>query len=55
MGSKLGIALYVISMVALIVALDVLVFKDQFWERLAVNIGIVLVYGAVYFLFLRRS
>jgi hypothetical protein len=55
MGSKLGIALYVISMVALIVALDVLALKDQFWERLVVNIGIVLVYGAVYFLFLRRS
>ena len=37
------IALYVLAMVAVIVALDVLVFRHHFWPRLAVNVGIVLV------------
>jgi hypothetical protein len=32
-----------------------LFFKDQFWERLTVNIGIVLVFVAFYFRFLQRS
>ncbi len=46
--------LYVILMVAVIVAVDVLFFKDRPWERLAVNVGIVLVFGAFYFRFLMR-
>jgi hypothetical protein len=46
--------LYVVFLVAVIVAVDVLLFRGRFWERLAVNIGIVLVFAAVYFRFLRR-
>lgn len=46
-------AFYVVLMVAVIVAVDILFFKGRFWERLAVNIGIVLVFGAFYFRFLR--
>jgi len=46
---------YVVLMAAVIVAIDVLFFKDHFWERLAVNVGIVLVFGAFYFRFLRGS
>jgi hypothetical protein len=45
------IALYVLAMVALIVVLDVLVFRHHFWPRLMVNVGIVLVFGAFYFRF----
>jgi hypothetical protein len=41
-------------MVALIVGLDILVFRHQFWERLLVNAGIVLVFGAFYLRFLKR-
>jgi hypothetical protein len=41
-------------MVAVIVVVDVLFFKNRFWERLAVNIGIVLVFTAFYFRFLKR-
>jgi hypothetical protein len=32
----------------------VLFFKDRFWERLAANVGIVLVFAAFYFRFLKR-
>ena len=44
---------YVLAMVAVVVIVDVLFFRDQFWERLIVNIGIVLVFVAFYFRFLR--
>jgi hypothetical protein len=47
--------LYVVSMAAMIVAIDVLFFRDRFWERLAANVGIVLVFTAFYFRFLRGS
>jgi hypothetical protein len=46
--------LYVVAMVAVIVGVDILFFKHHIWERLFVNIGIVLVFGAVYVRFLRR-
>jgi hypothetical protein len=55
MGRQVVTVLYVIAMVAVIVGVDVLFFKGQFWQRLAVNIGIVLVFAAFYFRFLRRS
>ena len=41
-------------MVAIIVGLDVLVFKHHFWPRLAANVGIVLVFVAFYLRFLKR-
>ena len=41
-------------MVAIIVGLDLVFFRNRFWERLAVNLGIVLVFGAFYFRFLSR-
>jgi hypothetical protein len=39
---------YVASMAAVIVVIDLLFFKNRFWERLTVNVGIVLVFGALY-------
>jgi hypothetical protein len=48
------VVLYVLAMVAVVVGVDILFFRHQFWERLAVNIGIVLVFGAFYFRFLKR-
>ncbi len=54
MRSQMSDALYVILMAAVIVAIDVLFFKNRFWERLAVNVGIVLVFGAFYFRFLKH-
>jgi cytochrome c oxidase subunit IV len=53
-GRQALTVLYVLAMAAIIVAVDILVFKHQFWPRLAVNVGIVLVFVAFYFRFLRR-
>jgi predicted cobalt transporter CbtA len=46
--------LWVAAMIALIVGLDLTLFRDRFWERLAVDLGIVLVFAAFYFRFLRQ-
>ena len=54
MGRQAVVVLYVLAMVAIIVGVDVLFFRHHFAERLAVNVGIVLVFGACYFRFLKR-
>ncbi len=54
MGKQVVVVLYVVAMVALIVGIDFLFLRTRFWERLIVNIGIVLVFVAFYFAFLRR-
>ena len=46
--------LYVLALVAVVVGLDVLFFRNRVWERLMVNIGVVLVFGAFYLRFLKR-
>jgi hypothetical protein len=45
---------YAVVMIAIIVGVDLLFFKNRFWERLIVNIGIVLVFVAFYFRFLNN-
>jgi hypothetical protein len=52
-GSQIVGVLYAVVMAALIVGLDVAFFRNRFWERLAVNIGTVLVFVAFYFRFLK--
>ena len=54
MGRQAAVVLYVLALVAVVVGVDVLFFRNQLWERLPVNIGIVLVFGACYFRFLKR-
>ena len=54
MGRQVAVVLYVATMAAVIVGVDVGFFRHRFWERLMVNIGIVLVFVAFYFRFLRR-
>ena len=46
--------LYVLALVAVVVGVDVLFFRNRFWERLMVNVGVVLVFGAFYLRFLKR-
>ena len=46
--------LYVLAMVGIVVGADILFFRHQFWPRLLVNIGIVLVFVAFYLRFLKR-
>jgi len=54
MGRQVAIVLYVLALIAIVVSVDVLFFKHQFWERLIVNIGIVLVFAAFGLRFLKR-
>jgi hypothetical protein len=54
MGRTPAIVLYVLAMVAVIVGVDILFLRHLFWPRLLVNIGIVLLFGAVYLVFLKR-
>jgi hypothetical protein len=55
MGKPAAGALYVVAMAAVVVVVDVLFFQGHFWERLAANIGIVLVFLAFYFRFLHHA
>ena len=46
--------LHVLALVAIVVGVDVLFFRNRFWERLMVNVGMVLVFAAFYLRFLRH-
>jgi hypothetical protein len=48
-------ALYVLALVVVVVGVDILFFRHHVWERLAANVGIVLVFSAFYFRFAPRS
>jgi len=48
-----SVALFVLVMVAVIVGVDLLFFRNHFWARLLSNIGIVLVFAAFYLRFLK--
>jgi predicted cobalt transporter CbtA len=54
MGKSAVAVLYVLAMVAVVVGLDILVFRHQFWERLIVNVGVVLVFVGFYLRFAKR-
>jgi len=55
MGKPAVVVLYVLALVGVVVAVDVLFFRNQFWERLIVNVGIVLVFAGFNLRFLKRS
>jgi len=55
MGRQAAVVLYVLAMVAVVIVVDVLFFRHHFWARLIVNVGIVVVFAAVYLRFLRRA
>ena len=54
MTRNMLVVLYVVVLIAVVVGLDLLFFRHRFWERLIVNIGIVLVFAAFYFRFLKK-
>jgi hypothetical protein len=54
MGRQAAVVLYVLALVGVVVGMDILFFRHHFSERLIANIGIVLVFGAFYFRFLKR-
>jgi hypothetical protein len=53
MTRNMSVVLYVAVLIAVVVSVDVLFFREHFWERLMANIGIVLVFGAFYLRFFR--
>ena len=54
MGRQVAVVLYVVAMVAVIVGVDLVFFRNRFWERLTDNIGMVLVLAAFYLRFPRH-
>ena len=52
MDRRIAAVLYAVAMAAVIVGVDFAFFRNRFWERLIVNIGIVLVFGAFLLRFL---
>lgn len=57
MGRQVAALLFVVAMAAIIVGVDLCFFRGRvwFWERLAANVGVVLVFTAFYFRFVGRS
>lgn len=51
MGGRAAIVPYVLVLVAVVVGVDLLFFRQHFWGRLMVNVGIVLVFAAFYLRF----
>jgi hypothetical protein len=54
MDRQAAVVLYVLALVAVVVGVDVLFFRHHFWARLLVNVGIVLVFAAIYWRFLKH-
>jgi hypothetical protein len=54
MTRNMHVALYVVGLIAVVVSVDLLFFRNRFWERLIANIGIVLVFWAFYLRFLKN-
>ncbi len=48
------VVLFLAVMIAVVVTVDLLFFRGHIWERLIANIGIVLVFLAFYFRFLKK-
>lgn len=54
MPRNVAVVLFVLVLIAVVVGVDLLFFKERFWARLIVNIGIVLVFAAFGLRFLRK-
>jgi hypothetical protein len=51
MPRNINVVPIVLIMVAVVVSVDLLFFRNRFWERLIANIGIVMVFLAFYLRF----
>lgn len=54
-GRQAATVLTVLALVVVVVLVDVLFFRNHFWERLLANVGIVMVFTAFSLRFLKRS
>jgi hypothetical protein len=55
MNRQVLLVLYVVVMAAIIIGVDFAFLRDRFGARLLVNVAIVLVFGAFYFIFLKTK
>ena len=53
MTRNMFVVFYIVALIAVVVSVDLLFFRNLFWERLIVNIGIVLVFAAFCLRFLK--
>ncbi|WP_169518397.1 hypothetical protein [Smaragdicoccus niigatensis] len=51
MGKHAVVAVYLLAMIAIIVGVDITLFRHYLFPRLLVNIGIVFVFAAFWFRF----
>jgi hypothetical protein len=54
MGKSIVIVIYILTMIATVVIVDILFFRHHFWERLIANIGIVVIYVVFYFALMKH-
>ena len=54
MRRQAAVVLYVLALVAVVVSVDIVFFRHQFWPRLIANVGIVLAFTVFYLTFARR-
>jgi hypothetical protein len=54
MSRHISVVLFVLALVTVVVGVDLLFFTDHLWERLIANVGIVLVFLAFGWRFLRH-
>lgn len=55
MTGNLFRVLFIVALIAVIVSVDFLFLRHHFAKRLIANIGIVVVFAAVYFIFFKKS
>lgn len=55
MGRQTAVVVLVLAMIVVVVGVDVLFFRNNTWPRLMANVGIVLVFGAFYFRFVKGT
>ena len=55
MGTHAVIVIYILAMAALIIGVDFAFLRGLFWQRIFVNVGIVLAFAAFYLVFMRHS
>jgi hypothetical protein len=54
MARQAAVVLYVLALIAVVVGVDILFFRNHVWERLMANVGIVLIFAAFYFRYVKR-
>ena len=54
MAKNISVVLYVMLLIGVVVSVDIVFFRHDFWERLTANIGLVMVFAAFYLRFFKK-